>query len=135
MLYLTKTDFILYLQCPKSLWLQKHKPKVYQQYKKASDFSQKIVQDGYEVEKYVQKLFPSGTLPPNSGAAEVPVLFQATFHTDDGMLIRIDVLERNADGTYNLYEVKSSTKIKDEHIKDACFQMIALEKSGFRASV
>ena len=130
MLYLTKTDFILYLQCPKSLWLQKHKPKVYQQYKKASDFSQKIAQDGYEVEKYVQKLFSGGTLPPNSDAAEVLVLFQATFHTDEGMSIRIDVLERNTDGTYNLYEVKSSTKIKEEHIKDACFQMIALEKSG-----
>ena len=127
--YLTKTDFILYLQCPKSLWLQKHKPGVYQQYKKSGDSLERIVRDGYEVEKYVEQLFSD-----DASLFFEPVWFQQTLRTDDGMYICVDVLKKNANGTYNLYEVKSSTKIKADYVKDACFQMIALEKSGLPVS-
>ena len=141
--YLTKTDYIHYLQCPKSLWLLKRKPEIYP-HKDFSDFLKKITREGYEVEEYAQRLFTGGVsvAPGDSAAektrqllaAETPVLFQATFRTENGMFIRADVLERNDDGTYNLYEVKSSTRIKKDkrhnHLKDACFQMIALEDGG-----
>ncbi len=141
--YLTKTDYIHYLQCPKSLWLLKHKPNVYPR-GEFSDFLKKITREGYEVEKYAQKLFPGGvSLPQNTAAIEKTrdaihekksPLFQATFHTDDGMFVRCDVLNLRKDGTYDMYEVKSSTDIKrskkHDHIKDACFQMIAVEKAG-----
>ena len=141
--YLTKTDFICYLQCPKSFWLLKHKPEVYP-YREFSDFLKKIVREGYEVEGYAQQLFDGGVVLPFGSSApektrealssDTSVFFQATFHTDDHMFARVDMLERNDDGTYTLYEVKSSTSIKKDakhnHIKDACFQMIALERSG-----
>ena len=141
--HLTKTDYIHYLQCPKSLWLLKHRPDEYP-HREFSEFLRKITREGYEVESYAQMLFEGGvTVPAGTGAEEktrhllaegVPVLFQATFRTDGGMFIRADVLERNDDGTYNLYEVKSSTRVKKDkkhnHLKDACFQMIALEQSG-----
>ena len=65
---------------------------------------------------------------------ECRFLFQASFLTDDGQFARTDVLERGNDGSYALYEVKSSTGIKRDsrhnHIKDACFQIVALEKAG-----
>ena len=168
--HLTKTDYIHYLQCPKSLWLLKHRPEVYP-HREFSDFLKKITREGYEVEEYAQRLFDGGvTVAGSAGdggvtvaagsnagdgtaedgtagagpnaeektrqllAAGTPVLFQATVRTDDGMLIRTDVLEQNGDGTHNLYEVKSSTRIKKDkkhnHLKDACFQVIALEKAG-----
>ena len=142
-MYLTKTDFIHYLRCSKSLWLLKHKPDIYP-HREFSEFLQKITREGYEVEEYAQQLFPNGiSLPSGSAATErtqqaiadkTPVMFQATFLTDDGMYVRTDILERNDDNTYTLYEVKSSTAVKRDkkhnHIKDACFQMIALEKAG-----
>lgn len=119
---LTKTDFMLYLQCHKSLWLKKHKPERYDK-KLGHSFGD----DGDEVKRYTQQLFLGDTSP---SLFSKPVRFQYPLLTDDGMYICVDVLESNPDGTYNLYEVKSSTKKKNNHIKDACFQMIALEKYG-----
>ena len=146
--YLTKTDYIHYLQCSKSLWLRKRKPEVYP-HRELSEFQQQIIREGYEVEGYAEMLFPEGvSLSIAQSAAEetrnavaegVPVLFQATFETDDGLFARVDILERLADGSYGLYEVKSSSGIKRDlkhnHIKDACFQKIALERCGLSVSV
>lgn len=143
-LYLTKTDFVHYLQCPRSLWLLKHKPEIYP-YKEFSDFLQKITREGYEVEAYAQQMFPGGvSLSPAGDAAitktqeaftnKTKTLFQATVLTEKGLFARADILERNDNGTYTLYEVKSSSSIKKDtkhnHIKDACFQKIAFEQSG-----
>ena len=146
-MYLTKTDYIHYLRCGKSLWLLKHKPDVYP-HKEFSKFLQNIVRQGYVVERYAQQLFPTGqTLPTGSTGVEktkeairneIPVLFQATFHTDTGLFARLDVLERLKDGTYAIYEVKSSNSIKRDaghnHVIDACFQKIAAEQSGLQVS-
>ena len=56
---LSKTDFIHYLRCPDSLWLEKNKP---DKYKRGvlSVFLSKLINEGYEVEEYAKKLFPNG---------------------------------------------------------------------------
>ena len=143
-MYLTKTDFVHYLQCPRSLWLLKHKPEVYP-YKEFSDFLKKIAREGYEIEEYAQQMFSGGVSLPSVGEVsltktkeafeqEEKVLFQATVLTADGLFARADIMTRNDDGSYNLYEVKSSTSIKKDakhnHLKDACFQKIAFERAG-----
>ncbi|MCY4577191.1 MAG: DUF2779 domain-containing protein [Candidatus Kaiserbacteria bacterium] len=143
-MYLTKTDFVHYLQCPRSLWLLKHKPEIYP-HKEFSDFLKKITREGYEIERYAQTLFPDGVSLPAIGNAaitktreavkqKVKTVFQATVQTEDGLFARADILTRNDDGTYNLYEVKSSSSIKKDkkhnHLKDACFQKIAFERSN-----
>ena len=78
----------------------------------------------------------AGTREAIAGKKEV--LFQATVLTDRGLFARADVLQRNEDATYSLYEVKSSSSIKKDkkhnHIKDACFQKIAFEESGIPIS-
>lgn len=139
----TKTDFIHYLTCAKSLWLEKHKPEVFPR-KEFSDFLQKITREGYEVESYAQKLFPNGvSLPAGSHAPEktkeavasgAETLFQATVCTEDGLFARADILVRKGD-SWSLYEVKSSTKIdrgrQHNHILDACFQKIVFERAGY----
>ena len=146
--YLTKTDYIHYLQCSKSLWLRKRKPGVYP-HRELSEFQQQIIREGHEVEGYAEMLFPEGvSLSIAQSAAEetrnavaegVPVLFQATFETGDGLFARVDILKRLDDGSYALYEVKGSSKIKKDtkhnHIKDVCFQKIALERCGLSVSV
>lgn len=122
---LTKTDFIQFLNCPKSLWLLKRDPDHYP-YGEFSTFMQKLVREGYEVEGYVRQFFE------DAGSRDVS--FQAEFKTDYGLYARVDVLENMSDGTTALYEVKSSTSVKTDnkhnHIKDACFQKICAERAG-----
>ncbi|WP_171172910.1 DUF2779 domain-containing protein [Ruegeria sp. HKCCA5929] len=123
---LSKTGFIQYLNCPKSLWLSLHKPDIYPK-GEFSDYARKLTKEGYEVEGYVKQLFQS-----QSDAALYD--FQRVFETAEGMLARADVVRQNEGGTINLYEVKSSTSVKDNNphnqLKDAAFQTIAAEANG-----
>ncbi|HEU5154892.1 MAG TPA: DUF2779 domain-containing protein, partial [Gemmatimonadales bacterium] len=52
----------------------------------------------------------------------------ATF-IENRVFVSIDVLERSGDG-FNLIEVKSSTKLKDQHIPDAAIQTWVARKAG-----
>ncbi|MCW8959976.1 MAG: DUF2779 domain-containing protein [Ignavibacteriaceae bacterium] len=122
---LTKTEFIHYLNCPKSLWLLRKDPEHYP-YGEFSTFMHKLVREGYEVERYVRQFFEN--------AGDRDASFQAVFETDDGLLARVDALENMRDGQVALYEIKSSTSVKTDtkhnHIKDACFQKICAERAG-----
>lgn len=121
---LTKTGFIQYLNCPKSLWLLLHAPDEYPS-GEFSVFLQKLTREGYEVERFVQQFF--------NGSEGREVDFQKDFQTEDGLFARADALE-SVGGKKILYEIKSSTSIKTEaahnHIKDACFQVVCAERSG-----
>ena len=122
---LTKTDFIQYLNCPKSLWVLKHDPDNYP-HGEFSAFMQKLTREGYEVERYVRQYLES-----DKGRE---INFQAVFETDEGLFARADALEHTTDGEVILYEIKSSTRVKTDsshnHIKDACFQKICAEQIG-----
>ncbi len=59
----------------------------------------------------------------------VPAIFEAAL-VHDGVLIRIDALERLPDGRWRLNEVKSSTRIKDEHLEDIALQSYVSVGSG-----
>ena len=56
---LTKTDFKKYLICPENFWLIKKRPEEYIR-PELTQFLQKLIDDGYEVENKVQEMFPSG---------------------------------------------------------------------------
>ncbi len=122
---LTKTDFIQYLNCSKSLWWLKHEPDTYP-HGEFSVFLQKLTREGYEVERYVRQYFES------EDSRDVD--FQRVFETDDGLFARVDALERGPDGEVILYEIKSSTSVKTDashnHIKDAGFQKICAGRAG-----
>jgi hypothetical protein len=51
----------------------------------------------------------------------VPAIFEAAI-VHDGVLIRIDALERLPNCRWRLNEVKSSTKVKDEHLEELALQ-------------
>ena len=142
---LTKTDFKEYLFCKESLWLKKKRPEDYT----AGEFSlflEKLIGDGYEVEEYVHKLFPGGVaLEGNEETLLTKTkklieenskpIFQATLKTDDGLFVKIDVLNFNKETEkWDIYEVKASSEIKTDikhnHIKDITFQAIVAERAG-----
>jgi hypothetical protein len=138
-LYLSKSDFLKYQICPGYLWLWKNKREVVPE-DNPEDIEHRIEQ-GNEVEGYARQLFPGGVLlegkpgqtkkkTEKAMLSEIKTLFQATVITDKGMLAKADILERNDDG-WNLYEVKSTTEIKDEHLIDATFQKVAFINAGY----
>ncbi len=141
---LTKTDFKEFLLCDKCLWLKKKRPEEYTP-GEFSLFLQKLIKDGYEVEEYVQKLFPGGIFV--SGNKETllertqellhgsETIFQATFETSEGLFAKIDILNFNTETRkLDIYEVKASSEIKTDlkhnHIKDVGFQTIVAEDAG-----
>lgn len=140
---LTKTDFKKYLICPECLWLEKKAPDEFEK-AEISDFLQKLIQDGYDVEEEVQKLFPSGVFlddkkdevliqKTQEELKKKGTIFQATFKSKRNLFLKADVFRFNEETSkWDLYEVKSSSGIKTDlmhnHIKDICFQKIVLEE-------
>lgn len=98
-------------------------------------------EQGNKIEAIARQLFPNGILIEgyNTQAASnteqmiadgVSTLFQATVITENGLLAMADVIEREGDG-WILYEVKSSSRVKPEHIPDMAFQKLAFESAGY----
>ncbi len=123
---LSKTDFIQFLNCPKSLWLKQRKPEVYPE-GEFSEYAKKLAAEGYLVEDYVRQLVQGW---PDSAAYS----FQDVFEADEALYVRADMLRANEDGTVDIFEIKSSTSVKDSNphnqLKDAAFQTIVAEKTG-----
>jgi CRISPR/Cas system-associated exonuclease Cas4 (RecB family) len=145
---LTKTDFKEFLICEKCLWLKKKKPELYVE-GEVSGFLKKLIKEGYEVEDYFQKRFPEGVLSKGDNrelaertkelVKEKKTIFQATFETAEGLLVKVDVLDFNQEmGKWDLYEVKAASEMKKDlfhnHPKDIAFQKVVLEKSGLEVS-
>lgn len=55
---------------------------------------------------------------------------EASFLADD-LFCSADIVLQNEDGSLNIYEVKSSSKVKDPQLEDAAFQMYVIEKCGY----
>lgn len=142
---LTKTDFLDYLKCDKCLWLKKNDPNSYSTVP-PTDFEQKNLMEGQEVEEYARKIFGEGTYVGGQSdeaviktanlikKKEFPI-FQATFASEKGLLVKVDILDYDQESkSWDIHEVKSSTKIKTDrdhnHIKDVTFQRIVAEESG-----
>ena len=125
---LTKTDYIQYLNCPKSLWLKHNRPEIYPE-NSFSSFLVKLAAEGYEVEYYAKQAV-SGY--PDAGSYN----FQQEFLTNDGLYARCDIIKSNSDGSIDLFEIKSSTSVKNDrphsHLKDAAFQVVAAQRTGER---
>lgn len=139
---LSKSEYMMYLRHPAWLWLKKHdKSKL-----PAPDANlQAIFDAGIDFEKYANKKFPDGTkigfdnyseylsMPERTKKAlddGANTIFQGRFEAGNITCI-CDVVDQVDSTTLDLYEIKSSTKVKPEHIPDLAFQTIVLENAGF----
>lgn len=148
---LSKSLYTRGLQCTKSLWLKKYKPK---ELTEADEFAKAIFSTGDTVGKEACRLFPNGKEVPYEGTTfdekialtkqwlddGVNDIYEATFKYDD-VLVMVDILHKNTDGTFEMYEVKSSSwnkkkKLKDieKYINDASIQYYVLKGSGLNIS-
>lgn len=123
---LSKTDFVNFQSCPKALWLSRKKPDAIT-WPSLAAFDRLQMEMGYEVESLARDFIKRA----EDGAL---FSFQDEFETDDGLYARSDLVRYNEDGTIDIYEVKSSTRLKDskgpDHIDDATFQTIVAERWG-----
>lgn len=136
--HLTKSRYTAGLQCLRRLSLQVHEPQAYEESAAGSPLP-----IGQQIGRHAHSLFPGGVLVAEDpwrhaqavaqtvmlmADAAVPAIFEAAFVHDD-VRIRVDVLERCADG-WGLREVKSSTSVKDHHLDDVALQAHVLAGAG-----
>ena len=132
---LSKSKFLLGKQCQKAFWF-KHRCIPETNPKDAS--AQGIMSGGNEVGEIAKELFPGGveieylenecvkmsdlTLQAMEDGAES--LYEASFFRN-GNFIRVDLMNKTPHG-WDVYEVKSSTKLKPSHKEDMSFQWYVL---------
>ncbi|PIW45892.1 MAG: hypothetical protein COW18_11115 [Zetaproteobacteria bacterium CG12_big_fil_rev_8_21_14_0_65_54_13] len=136
---LSKSKVISGMQCPKRLWLQVHKPDLIE-----VDYEENLpMLNGNEVGEMARRLFP-GTLVKYEGGLsaalakteqlvadpDIRIIHEATF-CHQGMLVRVDILERSADA-WILTEVKGATSVKPHYIPDAAVQAWVVQSCGLR---
>ncbi|GAC1572979.1 MAG: hypothetical protein NVS3B23_08790 [Candidatus Saccharimonadales bacterium] len=142
---LSKSEYMMFLKQPAWLWLKKHDK---QKLPPVDENTQAMFDAGNLFEAYAEKHFPDGirlgfdnydsylTLPDRTREAIVAgtkTIFQGRFEA--GRLTFIcDVLTFHEDKSVDLYEIKSSTKVKPEHIYDLAFQVIVLEDCGYKVN-
>jgi hypothetical protein len=137
---ISKTDYILWRDCAKNAWLRIHKPDVYYS-TELTEYEQSVMEMGIEVEGVARGLFPDGVIVAGAQtdalqetcsliASNTHVLFQPVFEAEECLAI-VDVL-RCEPGTdaWSIYEIKSATKQKEEHLYDLAFQVVLLRKHG-----
>ncbi len=136
---LSKSLYTRAIQCPKSLWLKKYKPEVLT----PPDASAQAVFDtGNAVGALACELFPDGREVPFSRDYDammattqawvnegIRYIYEATF-AYEGILVMVDVLEVGEDGV-SIYEVKSSTSVKEIYLHDVSIQYYVLKNLGF----
>ena len=102
------------------------------------------MQQGHDVGMLARRLFPGGvevcerSLDQAIRATrelvanrEVPAIFEGVFE-HDGVLVRVDVVQRRKGDLWRLVEVKSSSDLKDNHVEDVAIQSYVLSGSGMK---
>jgi predicted RecB family nuclease len=139
---LSKSRFQKGLQCEKALWLSIHTPELAEP---VCESRQWIFDQGTEVGRLAQQRFPDGVEVSEDYlhsaealdttarliAEGTETMYEPAFFFDD-VLVRVDVLVAVGDGLWDLYEVKSTSRVKPEHVTDAAVQTYVVEGSGLR---
>lgn len=139
---ISKSNYVSFKACPRYLWLFLNKKEEYIEDPKA----EKHIEEGKEVgalaKQYFNNTFDT-TSTKEDGSLDFEnmigltnqyllegkeTIAEATFSQDD-LFCSVDLLHK-VDGGYEIYEVKATTGIENEHLIDAAFQKAVLQKRG-----
>ncbi len=128
------------IQCPKALWLKKYKPSVLTP---PDESALAVFDTGNIVGDFACQLFPHGKEVPYSKDYDkmiattklwlddgVENIYEATFNFF-GILVMVDIFTISNDEV-SIYEVKSSTEVKDIYLHDVSIQYYVLKNLGFK---
>lgn len=140
----TKTDYMRGMQCPRMLWLDRHRPEeriippevqkrldegnafgdaamgMFGEYVETTAFKENGKLDFAKMLEKTQECLRNGT----------PVICEAAFRYY-GNYCAVDILRKAGEG-YELYEVKNSSGVSEQFIKDVGFQRYILIRCGIR---
>ncbi|WGK68359.1 DUF2779 domain-containing protein [Candidatus Haliotispira prima] len=146
---ISKSQYLKGLQCPKALWLYRHRKDIPTWFSKETKQRLAVGHNVGEIAKqYFSERGPTvevraqfwnveeGARQTRSFLAEgEDVIFEATAVAENEQAYsRIDVLRRTAYGQVELIEVKAATRVKPYHIEDMAFQYHAFLSAGFSIS-
>lgn len=136
---LTKSNYLLGLQCPKLLWVAKNDK---QRIPEPDKITLKKFSEGHVVGELATTVFPKGQNIPDENFREnlentkklickrIP-LFEPAFMVDN-LYSRADILVPVGENEWDIVEVKSATKVKDVNLHDVSFQKYVYEKAGLK---
>lgn len=114
---ITKSDFLIYLEAPLHLWAKKHG-----QFKKEfSEFDIHLMNQGYKVENLAKSYLNSVIISQNE-----TLIWQKEFAHQDFVLRSDALVFKPRSDLYDLYEIKSSTKVDKENNYDVTYQYVIL---------
>lgn len=130
------------LQCHESLWLYRNRPEL----RNEPDEAQQAVFDaGSDVGLLARGLFAGGTeIIYRTGFNRLvketkelitngaETIYEAAFRHND-VIVMADILHKGSSG-WEVYEVKSSTSVKDTHLYDLAIQYYVIKGSGLDVS-
>ena len=140
-LYLSKSKYCKGVQCPKMLWMQMNHPELFDE----SVMDKKTLENGELVGDVARGLFGEYTVVE---FGEYPDMLRTTLElvkngtkniaeasfAYEGLFCRADILRNLGGNKFELYEVKSSTEIKDIYYHDVAFQYYVLTKLGYEVT-
>ncbi len=154
-LYFSKSKFVsACTSCNKYAWLDLNKP---EEKSPVDEFAQSLIESGHKVGELAKEYFNADvdvTVLTRSGSPDLDRMINATekhlklgtktiaeaSFNFGGLFCSVDLLVNNGDGTYSIYEVKSSTNekptrkdpigVKEEHKLDVAYQKYVLENCG-----
>lgn len=135
---LSKTLFLKGLKCKKLLYLSKYFSNLKDE---ITETTEGIFQAGNEINLLARKLFSEGKEVPFEGDKKrqiaytsflinegIKCIFEASFNFND-VFVKTDILKRGEEG-WEIYEVKSTSSKKDEHLDDIALQFYVLKNNG-----
>ncbi|MBR1866818.1 MAG: DUF2779 domain-containing protein [Lachnospiraceae bacterium] len=133
---MSKSRYCKGIQCPKILWMDRYMPE-----KADGAASDAVLETGVKVGELARQYFGDCVVVNVSFCREEMVsatrtlmeqgtecIAEAAF-THDGLYCAVDLLHKNNSG-WDIVEVKSSTRVKEEHIEDMAFQYHVLRQCG-----
>ncbi len=145
---LSKSKYILGLQCEKALWLAKNRTDIVIEVDAATQANFDM---GNEIGALARKCFAGGEIIPNAHhdikkavnltqaliADGQSVIFEAAAYSpSDGAFCLVDILQKVSDpnakeAEWHLIEVKNSTSVKEYHLNDISFQYYVFSECGY----
>ena len=141
---LSKSKYTRFCQCPKMLWLDTYRPELavpdpallrrFQEGNEVGDLAMGLLGDFVETTAYTaeDKLdIPSMLKNTKKYLIEGKENICEAAFSKNGCYCAVDILHKTQGG-YEIYEVKSSTELKDVYLWDVAYQRWVLEQSGLK---
>ena len=135
---LSKSKYCNGLQCKKMLWLYKNKPE-----EKEEVNNESVFDNGNDVHEVARKLLGEDiNIPFNEDLTQMikdtkevmkqekVIITEASFSYENNFC-SVDILKKEGK-TYEIYEVKSSTELKDVYVDDVSYQYFVLTSLGLK---